>query len=89
MIDQCIRLAEKSGWKFIEHKNFSSMISFIKGDSRINVYYTKRGELTVGTCINHPKQGRTQLFRRNITINALSKIFANPRIHTGRGYYTR
>jgi len=41
------------------------MISFVKvllGDpARINIYITK---MTVSTCINHPKKGRTQLFRK-------------------------
>jgi hypothetical protein len=57
------------------------------GDVRINSYYTTG---TVGTALYHPVQGRTQLFRKKVqTQEQLSAIFANPRIHTGKGYYIR
>ena len=62
------------------------MISFRKESVRINVYYTTR---TVGTCLNHPARGKTQLFRREVTMNQLAQIFENPRSHTGKGYYYR
>ena len=40
----------------------SRVISFqTDANERINVYYTTR---TVGTALNHPSQGATQLFRR-------------------------
>jgi len=64
------------------------VISFRKGDSspiRINVYWTTG---TVGTCLDHPRQGKTQLFRRNVDLSTLREIFKNPRVHTGAGYYT-
>lgn len=65
----------------------SHVISFCKNDSiRINVYYTTR---TVGTAIDHPHQGKTQLFRRDCSGSELAEIFKNPRIHTGRGYQTK
>ena len=50
----------------------SKVISF-KSDTneRINVYYTTR---TVGTAINHPSQGQTQMFRRNCTDEELREI---------------
>jgi len=51
--------------------------------NRINVYYTTG---TVATCINHPQQGRTQLFRRNVSLAQLAEIMINPRVHTGVGY---
>ena len=38
---------------------------------------------TVGTCMDHPNQGKTQLFRRDQTLDSLSAIFKNPRVHTG------
>lgn len=65
------------------------MISFVKGkrddDSwvRINVWYTT---MTVGTCLTHPIQGKTQLFRRRVSRELLEKILKNPRIHTRKGY---
>jgi hypothetical protein len=65
----------------------SRLISFRSSDgTRINVYYTTR---TVGTAMDHPTQGKTQLFRRNCTPCELLDIFKNPRVHTGRGYQRR
>lgn len=55
--------------------------------TRINVYYTTG---IVGSCLNHPKRVKTQLFRRNIsTLDLLENICENPRAHIGEGYYTR
>jgi len=63
------------------------MRSFKKGRLRVNVYFTTG---TVGTSLYHPEQDRrTQLFRRNMTLSDLKKILAEPRLHTGRGYYDR
>ncbi|XRB20881.1 C2H2-type domain-containing protein [Pseudoscourfieldia marina] len=43
---------------------------------------------TVGTYLKHPRHGKTQLFRRNVdNMRLLGSIFANPRTHTGQGYY--
>lgn len=53
---------------------------------RFNVYYTTG---TVGTCLNHPRQGYTQLFRRNVFLEKLREIFRNPRIHAGPGYHRK
>jgi len=47
---------------------------------RINVYWTTG---TVGTCLDHPRQGKTQLFRRNVDLSTLRLLFQNPRYHTG------
>lgn len=51
---------------------------------RINIFWTTG---TVGTCLDHPRQGKTQLFRRHVDLSTLREIFKNPRVHTG--YYTR
>jgi len=61
----------------------SKVISFTRMDTRVNVYYTTR---TVGTCVHHPQQGKTQLFRRDVNLHMLNAIFADPRVHTDRGY---
>ena len=65
-----------------------------KGDRiQVAVYwsekFSKGGVYTVGTAINHPKQGKTQLFRRDCSIDDVAGILRNPRSHTGRGYYQR
>ncbi len=76
-------LATANGYKSIPVSN-PYMYSYLKDGIRINVYW---GRMTVGTCLFHPKLGRTQLFRRNVTPEQLAKIFENPRTHTGKGYY--
>ena len=64
----------------------SKLISFLLVHTkwRINVYYTTG---TVGTCIEHPELGKTQMFRRNVDYTLLGEIFRNPRVHTGTGYF--
>lgn len=80
-------IAKSNGWSEIDHQENIGMISFSRnGDERVNIYYTKG---TVGTCVNHPKQGRTQLFRRNVSLELLTGIFRKPRIHTRKGYKKR
>ena len=78
---------EKIAWKHkfatIVNNNNPHMISFRKGDTRINVYPSK---MTVATCLKHPRKGKTQLFRRNVDNQLLEEIFKNPRIHTRKGY---
>ena len=44
---------------------------------------------TVGSYLDHPRQGKTQLFRRQISMSDASEIFNNPRQHTGKGYHTK
>lgn len=43
----------------------------------------------MGTCLDHPRSGKTQLFRRNVTLQELRAILADPRHHTWKGYYRR
>ena len=86
MIDTIIKIAEDKHWKLFEHQENIKMLSFVKIGVRINVYYSK---MTVATCINHPQKGKTQLFRRRVSINELKKIFINPRVHTDMGYYQK
>ena len=93
-VEEVRRLASAAGLKEIYYNQSSRVVSFAPTDSdeeqnllsRINVYYTTG---TVGTCINHPRQGRTQLFRRNVLLSMLTEIFREPRIHTGAGYHHR
>jgi len=84
------KIARTYKYKFLVHDKDCLMLSFankdIKDRIRINVYYTT---MTVGTCLKHPKKGRTQLFRRRVSMKQLEKIFENPRQHTGKGYYTK
>ena len=65
------------------------MVSFHKiidsCPARINVWIGKKG-ITIGTYLNHPKKGKTSLFRKHATEGLIKKIFKNPRVHTGVGY---
>lgn len=85
--DQLIKLAEKYDWQFHDWQENIGMISFVKvynGDpARINIYVTK---MTVATAINHPRQGKTQLYRKHVDAKLMDKIFENPRVHTHQGY---
>jgi hypothetical protein len=79
-------IAESFNYVQIDYQASIYMVSFAKEAVRINIYLTK---MTVATCIHHPKKGKTQLFRRNVDMKSLEKIFKNPRQHTGKGYYTK
>lgn len=85
-INYIFALATENGWDPIEVKD-PTMVSFLKfmngARARINVWFTT---MTVGTYLEHPKQGKTQLFRRRVTEKELKLIFKNPRAHTGKGY---
>ncbi len=88
IVSKLMDIAKLYGWmdKAPIHQPENVMISFFKGESRINIYYTT---MTVATCINHPSKGKTQLFRRNVSSKQLIKIFENPRVHTYKGYYEK
>lgn len=77
-------LAKSKGWELLDHQDNIYLASFIKNKVRLNIYYS-RG--TVATALNHPKKGRTQLFRKNVSWQLLKKIMENPRVHTNIGYY--
>lgn len=83
---QIRRLAADLGWTEITHQRNILMVSFMRGRDRVNVYY---GKMTVGTIVDHPVRGRTQLFRNKVTWEELEDIFKNPRAHTAKGYYAR
>ncbi|KAJ1476599.1 hypothetical protein T484DRAFT_1965386 [Baffinella frigidus] len=81
-------IASEEHLKEVYFNETSRLVSFARdspepGDARINVYYTTG---TVGTCLDHPRQGKTQLFRRNVNLTMLREVFRDPRVHTDRGY---
>jgi hypothetical protein len=62
----------------------NKLLSFRAADGiRINVYYADR---TIGTAVQDPVYGKTQLFRRDCTPERLADIMKNPRAHSGQGY---
>lgn len=80
------KVASRHGYVCSSHQENIGMVSYSDGDTRINVYLTK---MTVATCLNHPKKGPTQLFRKNVSLSMLNEIFDYPRKHTGKGYYKK
>jgi hypothetical protein len=81
--------ARQAGLGEIYHNPQSAVVSFSStqsGFKRLNVYYTTG---TVGTCITHPSQGSTQLFRRNVALDLLKQLMRQPRVHTGAGYHRK
>ena len=81
-------LARRFDCREVQLNPASCVIAFTKqlpgtGAVRINVYYTTG---TVGTALDHPDQGRTQLFRWGCSLDDLQRILDNPRVHSGRGY---
>jgi hypothetical protein len=87
-IDGVRALAACHGYEEVQFNETSRVIAFTNSDpnnkTRVNVYYTTG---TVATCLHHPYSGKTQLFRREQTLESLGELFANPRQHTGSGYY--
>jgi 5'-3' exonuclease len=82
-------IAEARGWTKVDTRNSTTpMESYknVKGE-RVNYWHTTG---TMGTCLEHPKQGKTQLFRKDVNTQQQAKeIFDNPRKHTGKGYHRR
>lgn len=87
-IDTIREIARHHNYQEVQFNETSRVIAFRNnhGTVRVNVYYTTG---TVATCIDHPRSGKTQLFRRNRTEEDLENIFGDPRTHTGVGYYRR
>lgn len=80
--------AKQYGWDILpleEQKN-PFMLSFRKDGVRLNIYWTT---MTVGTCLDHPKLGKTQLHRRGLNDKGVELVMVNPRLHTGKGYHQR
>lgn len=76
--------AKVYGWVAIKAPDMFA--SFRRKGARINIWKDKWGTLTVGTAIDHPTQGKTQLFRKHVSLEMLERIFNNPRVHTRLGY---
>lgn len=89
-IEAIKKMAVANDWELLDHQDNIGMVSFSKNindyRARINVWLTK---MTVSTAINHPRKGKTQLYRKNVDRKLLTEIFKNPRIHTDRGYRTK
>ena len=82
-------MAETRGWEKIDGLPAQPPMASYRneaGDIRLN-FWLSTG--TVGSYLEHPRQGKTQLFRRKIGMSMASSIFNDPRQHTGRGYHQK
>jgi hypothetical protein len=79
-------LAKVYGWQEVKFDEGSYMVRFRKSGVVVNVWYSK---MTVGTVLDHPKLGTTQLFRKSVRDELMEKIFINPRVHTKKGYQVK
>lgn len=83
-------IAKSLGWELIDQQNNISLLSYSKGFNgesvRLNIYWSKG---TVGTAMNHPTKGKTQLFRRHCSLKEIRSLLTNPRKHTEKGYYEK
>jgi hypothetical protein len=80
-------LATTHGWnKLSTETSQAAMASYSCQDTRLN-FWLSTG--TVGSYLDHPRQGKTQLFRREVDMQQADEIFQNPRVHTGAGYQRR
>jgi hypothetical protein len=77
-------MAVTRGWtKLSTETSQALMASYSLRDMRLN-FWLSTG--TVGSYLDHPSQGKTQLFRRQVDMQQAEEIFQNPRLHTGAGY---
>lgn len=67
--------------------NSTSRVDFYERDGAKMDYYPSTG--TVKTSMDHPTQGRTQMFRRDLDNADFGGVCENPRTHTGHGYQTK
>jgi hypothetical protein len=74
-LDTACQMASRHGYDEIYFNKQSRIISFRKEGTRINVYYTTG---TVGICLEHPRNGKSQDFRRDQSPEDLEAIFRNP-----------
>lgn len=87
--------AVREGWTVIDIQKNIKLVRFMKtvsGDVvKLNMYYGGKGggraHYTVATALTHPTKGKTQLFRKGVTLDDLHRILRNPRAHTDKGYY--
>jgi len=82
-IEEVEKVATSEDYFRLDYKEDQGMVSYSDGATRINIYLTT---MTVATCLNHPKKGKTQLFRKGVNLKMLREIFEYPRKHTGKGY---
>jgi len=85
---EIIRAANATGYRLQRPPGSDGLLMFSRdgGLVRVRVWHTT---MTVSTCLDHPKRGKTQLFKRNVTPGELVRILDDPRVHIGGRYYQK
>ena len=91
MKDDVVYQAERQNWSFFRYEHGQGQMVFLERHMRgerfeLHVWCTTG---TVGSYLDHPHQGKQQLYRRNVDWPGLRAILNNPRVHTGTGYHER
>ena len=68
--DECFFFADNYGWEEFDFQDNIGMVSYVKGDFRINIYLTK---MTLGII-----KDRKTYYHKKVTPIKLEKIFINP-----------
>jgi hypothetical protein len=68
-------------WAFTGSSRYTEF--FEKDNVKLDWYFTTA---TMKTSLDHPTQGRTQMFRKNVDPSLYRKILEDPRTHTNQGY---
>lgn len=82
-VKEIVIFAKENGYSIFNIDYKTGLIQFRSGAVKINLYSTS---FTMTTQMDHPKQGKTQLHRKGLTLLQIKEVFINPRIHTGMGY---
>ena len=95
LVPQVIARGDSHGWTHYKTQPHQGQLVILRKDypnggvkkMQLNIWCTTG---TVGSYLWHPKQGKTQLFRREIsTWTELDAILQNPRVHTDKGFKTK
>lgn len=74
----------KHGWDIEQYDEKIYKLILRKNGVQLSIYLST---MTVQTSMNHPRKGKTQLSRKNITVKEFERLLINPREHTGKGIY--
>lgn len=90
-VDDVTWQAERQGWTYVRYEPGQGQLVFLErymqGEKYMLHIWCTTG--TVGSYLDHPRQGKTQLYRRNMDMGELRRVMNNPRVHTGEGYHER
>jgi hypothetical protein len=75
-----------SNWGIVQYEPLTYKLIISNGECKMSVYLST---MTVQTALNHPNKGKTQLTRKNITLQEFNKLLNNPRLHTNKGYHIK